>query len=266
MRGFEADVARRERGEPVAYIRGLKEFYGLAFGADPRALIPRPETERLVELAEGEVAGRLTSAPHAPDAPPLRIVDVGTGAGTIAIALGTRLRKRGMADAVDVLATDVSGEALSLARENAVGHGIADIVRFAEADLIPRDEAPFDLVLANLPYIPSAVIPALPIAASFEPVAALDGGPDGLAVIRRLLARLPEVLGPGGVALLEMGSDQGAAIAHELERLPGDWVLHVEPDLSGAPRVASIERQPTDDVGAPTASGAPAGRVEVADG
>lgn len=240
---FEADLARREQGEPVAYIRGFKEFYGLAFAADPRALIPRPETERLVELAEAEVVRRLTATPRGRDASPLRVVDVGTGGGTVAVALAVALRNRRIGPEVELFATEDSPDALQLARENAVGHSVGDRILFLEADLLPPViAAPWDVVLANLPYVASAAVDTLPIAASFEPRRALDGGPDGLSVIGRLLERLPDAVAPRGVALLEIGSDQEAAMrAACAVRLPG-WTFHVEQDLAGHPRVARLER------------------------
>ena len=239
---FEGAVVRREAGEPVAYIRGLKEFYGLAFSVDRRALIPRPETELLVAEAEREVAWRLTSAPRPAVTPNLRVVDVGTGSGAIAIALATLLRRRRMLPEVSILAVDCSADALGLARENAVAHVVANEVIFGEADLLAAAEPPFDLILANLPYIPSAEIERLPIAASFEPRMALDGGPDGLAVIRRLLAALPSALTSEGTALLEIGFDQGPAIEAAVAELPGGWTCRVQADLSGRPRLAGIER------------------------
>ena len=239
---YDAGLARRERGEPVAYIRGFKEFHGLAFATDSRALIPRPETESLVELAEGEVAYRLVERPRPAGAAPVRVLDVGTGAGTIAITLASRLRRRGMAGSVDILAADVSPDALALARENTVGHGAAEIVRFAEADLVPPGEAAFDVIVANLPYVPADAVDRLPIAASFEPRSALDGGPDGLAVIRRMLERLPDALVADGTALLEIGSDQPVMLQAAIDALLPGWRAAFEPDLSGAPRVARIER------------------------
>ena len=239
---FEAAIARREAGEPVAYVRGVKEFLGLAFATDGRALIPRPETERIVELAEAEVARRLLAAPRPPGTPPIRIVDVGTGSGTIAVALAARLRARRMDAEVDILATDDDPAALDLARENAVGHAVGDRVRFAEADLVPGYEMAFDLVLANLPYVRSDAIDGLPVATSFEPRHALDGGPDGLDIIRRLLGILPEVLTQRGLALLEIGADQEAGIVAEVALIPGRWSCVVERDLAGLPRVARIER------------------------
>jgi len=240
---FAEAVVRREAGEPVAYVREVKEFMGLAFAADPRALIPRPETERLVELAEQEIGGRLLSGPRPAGAPPIRIVDVGTGGGTIAVALAVRLRARGMLDEVTILATDDAPEALDLARENAVGHAVADRVDFREADCIPGDERAFDLVLANLPYVRTDAINDLPVAASFEPRHALDGGPDGLDVIRRLLEILPEVLAQRGLALLEIGADQEAGITAAVGGIPGRWSCVVERDLAGLPRVARVDRQ-----------------------
>jgi release factor glutamine methyltransferase len=242
-RRYRADVARRSTGEPVAYLRGLKEFYGLAFEADPRALIPRPETERLVELAEAEVMRRLGNVGRTGDVPRLRIVDVDTGSGAIAVALAVGLRGRRALKAVDILATDISVGALGLARENAVGHAVADRIRFVETDLLPDGEgAAFDVVLANLPYVRTEVIATLPRATSFEPRLALDGGPDGLAVIERLLALLPTTLAADGVALLEIGADQGEAIEELVAaRLPG-WECAVELDLAGLPRVARITR------------------------
>lgn len=239
---YREAIARREAGEPVAYIRGLKEFFGLAFSVDARALIPRPETERLVELAEAEIVRRLTAAPRPAGAPPIEVVDIGTGSGAVAIALAMTLWNRGMVHEVRLLATDVSAEAIALARENAVAHAVADRLDFAVADLLPGGVGQFELVLANLPYVRSDAIPTLPRATSFEPPLALDGGPDGLAVIGRLLDRLPSVLDPGGVALLEIGGDQEDAIEDEVaRRLPG-WSCRVELDLGGLPRVARVER------------------------
>lgn len=239
---FEADLARRERGEPVAYIRGFKEFYGRAFATDARALIPRPETEATVELALEEVIRRLAAAPRPKGTPPLRIVDVGTGAGTIAVGLAVALRRRSAAEEVEILATDISADALALALENAVGQSVADRVVFAEADLFPSGVGPFDLVLANLPYIPSADVPELPVAASFEPVVALDGGPDGMTIIGRLLERLPDVLAADGLALLEIGSDQEQTVAALAARILPGWPVATELDLASAPRVVRIGR------------------------
>ena len=245
---FEDGINRRVAGEPVAYIRGIKEFYGIALAADARALIPRPETERLVEAVIVETMTRLTASGRRRGADdPVRIADVGTGCGAVAVAVAVELRRRHVPTAthVRILATDVSPDALDLARENAVAHAVADTVRFAEADLlppIPPDDRRFDIVAANLPYVRSGAIAGLPIAASFEPRAALDGGSDGLDVVRALLALLPRVLADDGVALLEIGGDQGTdAPAAAAAALPG-WSASVETDLAGLPRVLRVRR------------------------
>jgi release factor glutamine methyltransferase len=239
---FETGLARREAGEPIAYIRGFKEFHGLAFAVDARVLIPRPETELLVSEAERDMAWRLTSAPRPPGTPRLRVVDVGTGSGAIAIALATLLQKRRMLPEVDILAADFSEGALELAKENAVGHAVGDVITFALADLLPAEAPAFDLVLANLPYIPAGEVDRLPIAASFEPRLALDGGPDGLDLVRRLIAALPVALRPAGSALLEIGYDQGPALETLVAALPGEWECRIQADLSGKPRLAHVER------------------------
>ena len=239
---FEAGLERRCAGEPVAYIRGLKEFYGLAFATDRRAMIPRPETELLVAAAEREIARRLTSGPRPAGSPPLQVADVGTGSGAIAVALAVTLLRRGMLAEVSILALDCSGDALGLARENAVGHAVAESIRFGQADLMPEGAPRFDLVIANLPYIPSAVVNELPVAASFEPRIALDGGPDGLAVLGRLVRALPGRLEPDGLALLEIGFDQGESVRDLARSLPDRWNCRIEPDLSGRSRLALLER------------------------
>jgi len=244
---FQASLDRRAAGEPVAYIRGIKEFHGLAFGIDPRALIPRPETERLVELAELEIVRSLLGAPRPAGSPPVRVIDVGVGSGAVAVTLAVLLRRRGMLDEVALAATDLSEDALQLARENAVAHAVGDRIAFSTADLLPGSETTrWDVVAANLPYVRSGAMPTLPVATSHEPPTALDGGPDGLTVIGRLLDQLPDALAPHGVALLEIGGDQEAALrALVIERLPG-WSCEVERDLGGLPRVAILRRDATD--------------------
>jgi release factor glutamine methyltransferase len=245
---FEDAVTRRSRGEPVAYIRGIKEFFGLAFATDNRALIPRPETERLVEAGRNTVMTRLGAPGRGRDPAPVRIVDVGTGSGVVIVALAVELRRRkvDLGRDVSLLATDASSDALGLARENAVGHAVADVIEFVEADLLPPappDGAdPIDVILANLPYVRSDAIGGLPVAASFEPVIALDGGPDGLVVARRLLSLLPAVLADDGVALLEIGADQGSAAPAAAEEVLPGWSAAIEPDLAGLPRVLRVTR------------------------
>lgn len=237
-------VARREAGEPVAYLRGLKEFHGIALTVDRRALIPRPETEELVDRTIGEIMARLTSGARGT---PLRVIDVGTGSGAIAVAVAVALRARGVpATDVTILAADADANALDLARENAVSHGVGDRLGFEEADLLPQSTTEqWEVVAANLPYVRSEMVDALEAqraSPAFEPRRALDGGPDGLAVIGRLLDQLPDGLAPDGVAILEIGADQGASIAAlAAARLTG-WSCSVTTDLAGLPRIARLER------------------------
>lgn len=251
---FDGAVARREAGEPVAYIRGIKEFHGLAFAVDPRGLIPRPETEALVDAALAEIMSRLArrtgevgGGPGA-GGDPIRVADVGTGSGAIAVSIAVELRRRRvtMGRNVTIAAIDISPDALDLARENAVGHGAADGMRFIEADLLPpvlpEGGKTFDILLANLPYVRTDAIAGLPIAASFEPRLALDGGGDGLDVIRDLLARLPDALAIDGVAQLEIGADQGATAPEAVEAVLPGWRTSVKLDLAGLPRVLRVSR------------------------
>ncbi len=184
-------------------------------------------------------------APREQAAEPYLVWDLGTGSGAIALAIGVELRRRHYGDVVHFFASDISGEARDVATINVVSQGLAHLFTFAEGDLLDVALAPprpVDLLLANLPYIPSDAVATLPVAASFEPVVALDGGPDGLDVIRRLLLGLPDALAPDGAALLEIGGDQGdLAMAAVAELLPG-WACTIHADLSGSQRVASIER------------------------
>ena len=238
-------VGRREAGEPVAYLRGMKEFHGIALTVDRRALIPRPETEELVDRTIAEVMTRLTAGARTD---PLRVIDVGTGSGAIAVAVAVALRARRVpASDVTIHAVDAEPDALDLARENAVAHAVGDRLTFEEADLLPQTApaSPWEVVVANLPYVKSDVVDALAArraSPAFEPRNALDGGPDGLAVIRRLLDRLPEGLTADGVALLEIGADQGASIVEAAaDRLPG-WSCAIVTDLAGLPRIARLGR------------------------
>ncbi|CAN5791460.1 peptide chain release factor N(5)-glutamine methyltransferase [soil metagenome] len=241
---YEALLERRTHGEPVAYLRGIKEFYGLALAVDRRALIPRPESERLVEIALDHVRQALTSAPRSSAAPPLSIWDVGTGSGAIAIALAVELRRRGYGAAFTITATDLAPAALTVALENAAAHGVADTIDFSAGDLlaVPAAPASTDLLVANLPYIPTADVPLLPVAASFEPVEALDGGADGLQLIRRLLAQLPAALSQAGTAILEIGAGQADAALDAAAAMLPAWLASIDADLGGRPRVLVVRR------------------------
>lgn len=212
-------VRRRGAREPLQHILGTVEFHGRTFLCDRRALVPRPETEQLVEIAL-EIARNNSSA---------SILDIGTGSGVIAITLAMELP-----EAV-VHAVDILPEALALAAENASKHGLAERIRFSQADLLPSEGAPFDLIVANLPYIPVGEIGGLSPEVRHDPASALDGGPDGLDLIRRLIDSAPARLAPGGALLLEIGASQADAVNNLLsERKFRD--ISVREDYQRVPR------------------------------
>jgi release factor glutamine methyltransferase len=200
-------VKRRQGGESVAYITGSKEFFGLELAVDARVLVPRPDTETLVD----EALARLPAAAGDGTMAAARIADVGTGSGAVAIAIAKSAAKRH--PALEVFASDLSPGALEIARANAERHGLA--VTFVEGDLDAplRALAPFDLIVANLPYVASAEIDGLAAEVRAEPRLALDGGDDGLALVRRLIAAAPELLRAGGALALEIGAGQAEATA-----------------------------------------------------
>lgn len=227
---YAAVVARRHEREPVPYITGHREFFGLDFAVDRRVLIPRPETELLVERA-------LESAARgAHDGSALRLADIGTGSGIVAISLAVHLP-----DAV-IYATDASADALLVAAANAARHGVADRVHLLHGALLDPLTEPVHLIAANLPYVPSDVLPTLDRdVADYEPLAALDGGPDGLTHIRRLLDGAGRWLRPGGTAVLEIGAGQGSAVvACAAERYP-DAVVELFHDYAGLDRIVRVQ-------------------------
>jgi len=234
-------VERRAASEPIAYIRGFKEWLSLRIATDRRALIPRPETELLAEAAIDEIAARLVR-----DDEPIAAWEVGTGSGAVAVALALRFRTALALGRLRLGATDVSPEALELASENLAAHGVAGLVSLGLGDLLevsvlPAPQVP-DLLVANLPYVPSDEVAAGVGSLRFEPALALDGGTDGLDLLRRLLAELPFQLAPGGVALLEIGHDQADAVRAAAEALPIPVRVSSLPDLAGLQRVVRIER------------------------
>lgn len=192
---FEGFVERRLRLEPVAYLIGEREFYGLSFHVDARVLVPRPETELLVERA-------LQCAREHPGRPALRIADIGTGSGAIAIAVATHL------PASRVWAVDLSGAALEVAGMNVERHRLEERITFIEGDGLAALPGPVDLLLTNPPYTILAEVDQN--VRRFEPHLALDGGPGGLAVVARLIAAAPPYLRQG-VMLIEIGAWQGQA-------------------------------------------------------
>jgi release factor glutamine methyltransferase len=215
-------IKRRQAGESVAYLVGKKEFWGLELAVDARVLVPRPDTETLIEEARARLEGL--------EAP--RIADVGTGSGALAVTLA-KLRP----DAV-VFASDVSVGALEVARGNAERLGVA--VTFLEGDLAAPllPHAPFRLIVANLPYIPSGALAALPPEVRAEPALALDGGADGLDLVRRLIGAAPALLAVGGALALEIGAGQAAATS-ALLTAAGFVEISVRPDLAGVERVVA---------------------------
>ena len=262
-------VKRRQSGQSVAYVVGHKEFFGLDFAVDARVLVPRPDTETLVDeglarLGRSHAAAATNEVPPAepsdegdpsasrtgeteaqpvdspvtspaPSPPGPRIADVGTGSGAIIVALGKRLPDAAL------FAVDASPGALEVARANAARHGVA--VTFLEGDLAAplAPFAPFDLIVANLPYIPSAEIATLPPEVRAEPRAALDGGPDGLDLIRRLVAAAPALLAPGGALALELGAGQAPAVA-SICRAAGLVDVQQRRDLGSVDRVVSAKK------------------------
>jgi release factor glutamine methyltransferase len=230
-------LARRAAGEPIAYIRGFKEWRSLRIRTDARALIPRPETELLADAAIEEIAIRL-----ARDDAPVVAWDVATGSGAVALALALRFREAIALGRVRLIASDLSPDAIELAAENLAAHGVEPLVDLALADLLepaggalPRP----DVVTANLPYVASDEVDERRGSLGFEPRIALDGGPDGLSLLRPLLESLPERTADGATVLLEIGVGQADGIG---ELAPAGASVTVVPDLAGLDRVVRVAR------------------------
>ena len=224
-------VRRRASGYPLPYLTGRVEFYGLEFEVTPDVLIPRPETETLVELA---------LAPHSssthPSSTHLLIADVGTGCGCIAVSLAVHLPN------ATIYAIEISPAALAVARRNVERHTVAARVLLMVGDVLTPCPGPVDLIVSNPPYIPTGECGSLPASVrDHEPRLALDGGPDGLAVIRRLLAQAPAVLRAGGRLLIEIGAGQGEAASHLARTFLPQAPVRVHPDLAGRDRVLEVQ-------------------------
>lgn len=194
---------KRATGVPLQHLLGTAEFFGRSFLSDGRALIPRPETERLIELIKE--AGKGQPAPSS-------ILDVGTGSGVIALTLALEYSEAA------VSAVDISEKALALAQENAARLGVAERVHFVFGDIWPDEAEPFQLIVANLPYIPSGEIPGLQREVQHDPISALDGGADGLEIIDRLIREARPRLAAGGLIALEIGHDQAARVVDVFAR------------------------------------------------
>src|SRR3990172_2577883 len=224
-RQFQQDLAELAAGTALPYLLGWWEFYGRRFKLNRRVLIPRPETELLVEQALSwlqQVDGG-------------RALDLGTGSGCLAVTLAVE-RPGGR-----VWASDIEREALQLARLNASWYGVQERISFVQGDLLSPFGGPFDVICANLPYIPTGALADLEVARR-EPAGALDGGQDGLSLIRRALEGLPRILGPRGLALFEIQPDQASAVSEAARwALPGAQV-QVRRDLAGLERLFAVNR------------------------
>lgn len=214
------------KGTPLPYLTRTQEFYGLQFSVNPAVLIPRPETELLVEQALAWLQAH----------PQHRLAtDIGTGSGCIAVTLARHIPDLRM------IASDISFPALQTARKNACAHAVSSRVQPIQTDLLTSISTCFGLVCANLPYIPTATLQDLAVA-RHEPNLALDGGEDGLDAIRRLLADAPRWLAPGGLLLLEIENRQGKAAADLAQEAFASAQVQVLQDLAGHDRLVCVER------------------------
>lgn len=220
-------LMRRLKGEPLAYIEGRKNFLGYEFVVDSRVLIPRPETELLVETALREIKRF--------DRSPVQVADIGTGSGCIAISLAA------LANNVDITAVDVSAGALEVARTNARSRHLEDRIEWVQSDLFSAFEqekmGAFDIIVSNPPYVATSEFSQLAPDLFFEPRLALDGGVDGLGVIAPLILSARSMLKPGGVLLLEIGNVQADRV-RELLLKAGFSLIRIEKDYGGQDRIA----------------------------
>lgn len=215
-------IARRMDREPAAYITGRREFWNLSFAVTPDVLIPRPETELIVETALAEFPD--------PDAA-IDIADIGTGSGCLAVALA-RERPRAR-----VVAVDVSTPALEVARRNAAEHAVADRIEFRPGDLFDEARGLFDLIVSNPPYVPDGDRGKLAAEIrAHEPAAALFAGEDGLDVIRRLVPDAVSRLAPRGRLIVEIGRGQAVSVGELISSVPGLTMIAIRKDLQGLPR------------------------------
>ena len=219
---YTALIARRAAREPVAYIRGVQEFWGRPFVVTPSVLIPRPETELLIEAADEFLAAHPQSI----------VADIGTGSGCIAVTLALEH------PAVTVFGTDISSDALAVARQNAARLGVSERIEFVHGRYLDGLPRPLDLIVSNPPYISLQARVALqPEVAEHEPAVALFGGNDGLRDVRAILEAARHALSPTGLIACEIGLGQAETIARELTTIDGLDVVASRPDLQGIPRV-----------------------------
>jgi release factor glutamine methyltransferase len=221
---YEELINGRARDYPLPYLTGSTEFYGLEIVVTPDVMIPRPDTEVLVDLAL--------------ERRPSTAVDVGIGSGCIAVALAAHL------PGVTILGIDISPAALAVARQNVEKHGLEEQIQLIVGDLLDRRPGPVDLVISNPPYVSADEWASLPPPILYhEPHLALNGGTDGLEVIRRLLYQSQGLLNPGGTLLIEIGANQGRAVREIAETCFPErgTSIHVHPDLAGRDRVLEVQ-------------------------
>lgn len=229
-------VGRRAAREPLAYLTGAREFYGRPFHVSRAVLIPRPETELLIEAA----LARLGPACEARNGPGPRIADIGTGSGCLGITLALECRS------ARVIATDISGAALSVARDNAAALGIADRMEFRLGPLLAGADAALDVIVSNPPYIRDSDRDVLPVEVrDYEPAGALFAGPDGLTVIREVVAIAGAALADGGWLLVEIGAGQSGDVRQIVNEHASLQLVEILPDLQGIPRVLVCQRPET---------------------
>lgn len=236
---FNQLIARRQEREPIAYITGRREFMDLEFTVDRRVLIPRPETELLVEkvldlFGRSPVAGASGVPDQDPGSHPL-IADIGTGCGAIGVSIARHLPH------ATVIATDVSADALEVAQGNAASHGVADRMVFSQGSYLTALPEPVDVIVCNPPYIPEGDIPSLDRdVRDYEPTIALSGGGDGLVAYRSILPFLPAYLPPGGNAFFEIGFDMAASLRDLAWHLAPGARVCVYRDFAGFDRVLRL--------------------------
>lgn len=239
---YFALVGRRASGEPTQYLTGKQEFWGLEFAVTPDVLIPRPESEHVIEVALEQLGPRgikgnlQTGAPS----PALRIADVGTGSGCLAVALAHELPH------AEVFATDISAPALAVARRNAAHHGVADRIHFEQADLLENhlhDSRRFDLIISNPPYVARNEAHQLSReVCDHEPQVALFPGPTGVEIYARLIEQSGSLLRRDGILVLELGHDSASHVRGIFAAQPGWTNVRLTNDLAGIPRVIAAHR------------------------
>lgn len=222
---WETAASRVEAGEALPYVIGEWEFYGLKFTIDHNVLIPRPETELLVEAGVDWLRAHMGAR---------RAADIGTGSGCIAVALVANVPD------LHIVAGEFSDAAMEVARANVLRHGVGERVQLVRSDLMAQMPGPFDLICANLPYIPSARLPTLEVSKR-EPMVALDGGPDGLKYIRPFLQQAAERLASPGLVLAELDASLEAAAIELAQGLWPTAKVAVRKDLAGLPRLLVVE-------------------------